>query len=528
MKHNYKILIGVLIGIILSVSFTVVADTLIQSKDVNYSNSESGGTYADVQDAIDELYKRAGYTKEEYKEELLNGADPDLSDGMIPVYIADNGDVYYADSHTKWYSYKEKRWANAVILVDDAKSKYNSGDKIEESDIESYFVWIPRYAYKIWNLGDYNNVVSGSTLKDTSYTDSISLASNNARIIEVVFGTNDYLKSNLQNCKSLSWSSDTGAFSEPEGIKVGDYLQHPGFTLGETELNGLWVGKFKTGYNQSGDGKTAINITSSWTSQGAHKDENNSNKIIIKPNVYSWRNNSLSNIFNAALGYNTSLKSHMIKNTEWGAVAYLSHSAYGKGSEVNINNNLGYRTGYSAAPNSDQSKYPGDNGKTTDTDKTQPWNTAVGYLASTTGNITGVYDMSGGGSEFVAATMIGNGDKPTGDSSGFNSEDEILEKMKEGYIDVYPNDSTMKSFDKRILGDATGEIGPFYNYYDSDTTRYHNSWYADYAEFLDKDRPWFTRGGDFRDGLLAGPFRFVRSSGIKKEYYGSRVVLGVK
>ncbi len=495
MKHNYKILIGVLIGIILSVSFTAVADTLIQSKDVNYSNSESGGTYADVQDAIDELYKRAGYTNEVYKEDILNGADPVLGDGMIPVYIADNGDVYYADSHTKWYSYNEKRWANAVILSGSAKKTYKSGDKIEESDIESYFVWIPRYAYKIWNLGEYDSVPDGGTLTDKSYETSISKASNNARIIDVVFGTNDYLNNNLQKCKSLTWSPEIGEFSEPQGIAVGDYLIHPGFTLGDTELNGLWVGKFET-------------------SGGA-------NNIQIKPNKSTWRYATLKTFFDAYLEYKENLKSHMIKNTEWGAVAYLSHSAYGKGSEVNINNASDCKTGYSAAPDTDQSTFYGTSGTSSQSSITQPWNTATGYLASTTGNITGVYDMAGGTWEYIAATMINNANE---DKSGFTQE-EVTKYMKQGYIDAYSVDSNITSYSKRILGDATGEMGPFYNYHDLNSKSYHNSWYADLSNFILPGYSWFNRGGGYRDGVIAGQFFFVRNDGSADTGRGSRLVL---
>ena len=48
----------------------------------------------------------------------------------------------------------------------------------------------------------------------------------------------------------------------------------------------------------------------------------------------------------------------------------------------------------------DQSNYPGTYG--VDASKTLPYNTTIGVTASTTGNITGVYDMSGGAREYVA------------------------------------------------------------------------------------------------------------------------------
>ncbi len=498
MKRHYKLFIGILIGIIIFVTGTVVAETIIESKNVTYSNTNSGGSYADVQEAIDELYARAKYVGELYQEEILNGAYPVLGDGMIPIYLSDNGDAYYADLYTKWYSYKEKKWANAVMLTDTGKTKeYKTGDKINENDIRAYFVWIPRYAYKLWNLGSYTTVPDGNTLKDTSYADSTSQASNNARIIEVEFGTKSYLDS--KSYKSLTRNPNTGAFSDPTGIATDNYLQHPGFTLGEKELNGIWVGKFENSKNNSG--------------------------IFIKPNETSWRGVNLSTMFNMALEFNATLTSHMMKNTEWGAVAYLSYSAYGKGSKININNTKDYKTGYSAG--TDQNSNLGTAVSSSELDKTQPWNTATGYLASTTGNITGVYDMAGGAWEYVAATIINNGQKIAGDASGFEPSD-ITTYMKSGYIDAYPADSNTTSYNKRILGDATGELGPFYKYKipKGYSTR-HNSWSgSNYADFINPNSAgWFLRGDNSVGGVMTDQFSFLARDGLENSDRGSRLVL---
>ena len=65
--------------------------------------------------------------------------------------------------------------------------------------------------------------------------------------------------------------------------------------------------------------------------------------------------------------------------------------------EIRINNNSQYKTGYAATTeNGDRS-----------TTEVAMWNTPTGYLASTTGNITGVYDMSGGVSEYVMGVVKG-------------------------------------------------------------------------------------------------------------------------
>ena len=403
-----------------------------------------------------------------YSDNILNGADPILGTGLIPVTIANDGTVTYADINSEWYNYTSKKWANAVKLV---SGTYTVGQVIPESAIQSYFVWIPRYKYKIFNEGNYTNVISGTP------------TSSNKQTIDIIFE-----------------SKDTAVST---GLTVGTYLTHPAFTTLDT--NGIWVGKYETGYNGA---------TSTATAQVTSTD---STKIIVKPNVYSWRNNTIYNMFVSSYNYDRTNDSHMMKNTEWGAVAYLSHSNYGINKEVNINNNSSFKTGYSALTTTNQTTYPGTYGDGATYNDT--YNTTTGYLATTTGNISGIYDMSGGTWEYMAAYMSGQ----LG-SSGFNTTNIAAYNSK--YFDVYSFSSTITSYNNRILGDATGEIGPFYNYLDGDNKgRYHNSWYADNSYFVDSSYPWFGRGGGCSFGVLAGQFDFVRSTGAVSTSFGSRLVL---
>ncbi len=241
-----------------------------------------------------------------------------------------------------------------------------------------------------------------------------------------------------------------------------------------------------------------------------------SSKIIIKPNVYSWRNSTVSNMFKTAYNYERNLDSHMMKNTEWGAVAYLSHSKYGINTEVRINNNSDYLTGYSATDETDQSDYPADYG--TASDLTLPYNTPTGYKASTTGNITGIYDMSGGAWEYVAGYM-----PSSSDDSGFTSAElNIYSK----YLDLYPSNSSLNSYNNRKLGDATGEMGTFYYYADQDgIKRYRNNWYGDQSSFIHSQYTWFRRGGPYDNGVLTSQFFFSRHTGGVYTSGGSRLVL---
>ena len=238
-------------------------------------------------------------------------------------------------------------------------------------------------------------------------------------------------------------------------------------------MRGIWVGKFETGYS----GATSAS--------GALKNTIEVDKVIVKPNVYSWRNIQVANAFTVSYNYKRELDSHMMKNTEWGAVAYLSHSIYGINYEVRLNNNSNFLTGYAATT---------ENGSASKTEVAM-WNTTVGYLASTTGNITGIYDMSGGNHEYVMGVMKdANGNLISGQNStyysGFNGTLEYgssitneIDFPESKYYDVYNYSTSNTNYARRILGDGTGEMGPFQSV--------KSSWHNDYAYFVFSMYSWF-------------------------------------
>lgn len=420
------------------------------------------------------------------QEENIGGRDPDpgMADDMvgysivvnnlsnnrlIPVTISNDGEVTYADVYDEWYNYTKKEWANAVILNDGAT--HTVGDIIPESDIESYFVWVPRFKYQIFDEGNYTTAIESTP--QNSIAKEIQIEFENKKV------------------------------TPSRGTTKDSWLTHPAFT--NFNVNGFWVGKFETGYK----GAT--------TKEEAEVNEIDSSKIVIKPNTYSWRNSTVSNMFKTAYNYKRISDSHMMKNTEWGAVAYLSHSKYGINTEVRINNNSNYLTGYAAADGTDQSSYPGATG--TDEKNTFAYNTLTGFKASTTGNITGIYDMSGGAWEYVAAYMPSSSNQ-----SGFTSDE--LEGYSK-YLDVYPENSTINSYNNRILGDGTGEMGPFYYYADKGgNKKYHNNWYGDLSNFVGSTNNWFLRGGLYSYGVLAGQFNFADITGANYPDGGFRLVLG--
>ena len=417
---------------------------------------------------------------------------PDLDDGMIPVVISNNGITSTTTKdNANWYNYNNKEWANVVLVSSDSRSKYlnTSGVIVDEADILAYYVWIPRYSYRIWNLG--NISVKGQEQE-----------------IDIAFVS----------------KSDTKVI----GTQVGEYRTHSAFTFGDVELNGIWVGKFDT----TGSTDTPT----------------------IKPNVQSLRNQNISTQFatsqklgTSTYGSTSKVDAHMMKNSEWGAVAYLSHSKYGVNGEVYINNSCGFYTGRSGGnvggSTAINTVYT-DQTSTTQ-DNTYGFYTWDGYLleyntqnkttthdiskvASTTGNITGVYDMSGGVWEWIMG-VFANSDgtlwsgNTTIYNSGFtgpvaNSGDTYtgVDFPDSKYYDVYKATNGTS-----INGLTACDGGICYGHGLSEV----NNWYGDTAGFVSANSPWFSRGGGCYSGANAGSFHFNCSGGGASVSYGFRSVI---
>ena len=311
----------------------------------------------------------------EYKEVLLNGTDPVLKNGMIPVKINNDGTVTRANLNKPWYNYESKMWANMVLVDDSVRDVYMNytGDEIlDKSKILAYFVWIPRYRYKI---------PTGGTATPST--------------IDIVFENKETNKST--------------------GDAINNYFTHPAFTFGTKELNGIWVGKFQTSGNESAP------------------------KII--PNVSAFRSQTASSQFQSAQifgNYVSNSDAHIMKNIDWGAAAYLSHSIYGINGQIRLNNNIDNITGCGAIE---------DDARKSSTCDIKYGETSI-YPQSTTGDITGIFDMSGAALERIMAIY----NNEVGES-GFTT----LPDSK--YYDSY----TDKDFSSVNKGDATYETAQWYD-----------------------------------------------------------------
>ena len=433
---------------------------------------------------------------------------PVLDDGLVPiVFDTSNGTVIKTISNTdaSWYDYSRQEWANAILVKESgtqtrAYYKANPGVVVNESDILAYYVWIPRYKYKIWTW-EYSTT-------------------GNEQTIEIEF----------ENTSSISTGTQVGEYI------VGEYITHPAFwwdndsdgvrDAGE-ELAGIWVGKFET--TGTADSPT------------------------ILPNVSSLRNQKVSVQFATAqllggttYGVSSNSDSHMMKNSEWGAVAYLSHSKYGVNREVYINNSSSYYTGRSGGNVGGKTPI---NKTYTDQSATTQYNkygyyTWDGYLlnyntntksstrdltkvASTTGNITGIYDMSGGAWEYVMG-VFANSDgqlwsgNSTSSNSGFTG---LVGSAGRSYTGTAFPDSKYYDVYKASSGTMVDRLaacnGVCYGHGLSET----NDWYNDYAYFVSADCPWLIRGGCGNGAEAgAGAFYYSDDYGNANSEFGFRAV----
>ena len=83
-------------------------------------------------------------------EEIFTVNTPELDNNMIPVIYENNN--WVKTNEVNWYNYDKGEWANAVTVSSSTRDTYLSADVgtvINMDDIETMWVWIPRYSYTI-------------------------------------------------------------------------------------------------------------------------------------------------------------------------------------------------------------------------------------------------------------------------------------------------------------------------------------------------------------------------------------------
>ena len=295
-------------------------------------------------------------------------------------------------------------------------------------------LWIPRYEYKI---------------------------DSTAKTIDVRF-----IKTDVKAGTSGYTTDSTGIVKSSD-----DYIVHPAF-MNDTangynnggwdkELEGFWVAKYPAGW-QNGQGTSLGSVdmsniayqTSASSNTYAGTITNGTTKMsypVFKANTYAYNYISVGDAYtlaqdikNASRYGLSNVDSHLQKNSEWGAVAYLAHSKYGmNGAEVTKSNT---------------SKNNNPIGIYAVTSPESVTNT------STTQKITGVYDMSGCVWE-ITASFFGGGDT--------------------SYTTGMPTSSSSKYL--TLYTGSTGKPG--------DATTETSGWNSDSAGFVDSTYLVYVRGG---------------------------------
>ena len=286
---------------------------------------------------------------------------------------------------------------------------------------------------------------------------------------------------------------------------------HDAFTFGSDDLSGLWAAKFLVSHTD-----TSVSDTSN-SLMCINDTCENAKELEILPSKVSLRNQNVSNMFYASRSMEQNgnlyglvadeIDTHMMKNSELGAVAYLTLSIYGMctsteqciDEETNfaINQNDDYLTGYGSA------RMLNEEGS---------YNTELGMNASTTGNIYGVYDINKTNFESVMAVYTDGSRLWSGfdsdSNSGFNGclgkgctseKNDGLSFPEEKYYNTY---TTKEKYISDELQHSVFE---------------HDMSYFNY--FVDGDNPWVARfalgmglitiKGVFGDGSSNETFRVI-------------------
>jgi len=348
-----------------------------------------------------------------------------------------NGSTWVETSEANWnYNYDTATASQGTVAGDGTAMWANA-----KTADGSLYVWIPRYTYKI----------------TSGYRE------------EVPSWNNDTYESGTYGKISVRFSDGT------IDDTTNDYILHPAFTFGTENIEGFWVMKYE-----------------------ASKGENNTPKSL--PSVAAWTNISMSSMYDYSYNMNRSLESHMMKNTEWGAVAYLTN-ALGR---IPYNNNSAYITGIAADT---LSAGYGDG-------STNAWNTVKGVRGSTTHNVYGVYDMAGGVNEYVAAYLEGTSSTyGSGDVTNKAYLGSLYTNKDTKYVDLYTS-----AYDVSNIGDALYET----SINAASDTSY--SWDDDYSVPITSGAPGMMRGGRATNGEYAGIFSFHKA-GSADTSRGFRVVM---
>ena len=452
----------------------------------------------------------------------------------------------------------------------------NPNVEVNNNDVLGYWVYIPRYAYEVQRRDAIDRVVSPQNFdivfQIASEKNAPAPSCNSADSVWV--DDTPVKDAGPDNTSILSKDYRTGCWPNNRTYTPNSnsttWATHPAFTWRYTteangfdktyELNGIWIGKYETTGeitaptvkpNQHANIVEYIgNFYLAAKSIGVY-DPNNvgggSSSVVGRPN--------LANELTPNSHHLNTATSHMLKNSEWGAITYLAHSRYGAGindshiRKTNVNKNGAYLASGSQDADGDSSTYsptgcgPSSAGSIYDyntntvlnadtiesatacgtANPERSYNGNLGILSSTTNTIYGVYGLSGGVSEFVAGNYTTSNTQTYGSTKNFNT------KATTPYVDLYRTADGFTSSSSSKPSWSAGTSSYRYNYdvctfetcggdatYETtiaqSVSSYYQSWGGSDSYFVYPSNPWFYRSSN-SGYSYASPFLTYSNSG---------------
>ena len=371
------VLISMLFFLIILIALFVNANNKVQTQQRELEKVQSEYGKEDINDVYqeeligDDGINTIGYDKEKEVNSPKITSSTDENTGLIPIKWNGSNWVVCNEDDPEWYNYSSEdiqvtaedgttqtvpamTWANAMLSDGTLKKgTAQPGDVVPDTQEGSMFVWIPRYAYSI---NKYKTDGPGDEANGT--TQGITR-------VEFLKGNTNIGSSGTE----YPTDYDTDEMEKEENIGTATpMIVHPAFKFGAKSLTGIWVAKFEASMAE--------------TNNNTEENNNVTNKTVkVVPNAESWRYIQIGNIFtnclnmkdNSIYQISEGMDTHLLKNNEWGAVAYLAASQCGV--------------------------IPSKNGA----QETAAGNYKSNTNQSTTGNVSGIYDMNGGAWEYVAA-----------------------------------------------------------------------------------------------------------------------------
>ena len=440
----------------------------------------------------------------------------DLDKNMIPVkYTGTTTNAQWTsisnpedeDARGNWYDYGKKQWANAVTVKKEALAKYQGQDKaVDQADILGYWVYIPRYTYEVMRRDSTDKPVKAQNF-DIKFE---NIKTPKKRPLACKTGNGKDYRTECNVSRELPLT----------GGEVSTWTTHPAFTFGTKELNGIWFAKFETTGYVSNPTVLPNSLHLSGHSSGINNRIGGFYSVAKSLGVNDPQNVGGDSVSSPQNSHHLAkLSSHMVNSNDWGTATYLSASKYGAGyNGVQINSQNQFQsnsysvTGCGPKASGNISTYSdggalGTQSSCSSSDPQRAYNGIFGQLASTTNNPTGIYDMSGGAYEYIAASYTTNLNE-SGVSSMYG--DCFGTKSHPPYVNTYnfgaPSGCTFATCGGQALYETLG-------------------WKGRDSGSLSSMRVWFLRGNAADSMSYDGVFDLGSYSGGSDSYSAFRVAL---